>query len=249
MSSPVADATRDLPPAIARVIDDVVQHAAETLGDTLRSVILFGSAAENRVRATSDVNLLVVLTRFDPARAAALGAVLQRARAAARMTVMWLTESEVAPASESFAVKFADIVRRHRVLYGDDPLAGVTIPRAAAVTRVRQVFLNLLLRLRASYAIDHALEERLTMTIADVVGPLRAGAAELLELEGKPAANARAAFEQVAAQWSAPRAAAVLATVRRARETRRLESGRAAAILSDIIDLAGYLHRRAAALT
>ena len=60
---------------------------------------------------------------------------------------------------------------------------------------------------------------------------------------------AEAAFEQVAAEWSGPRAAGVLATVRRARETRRLESGRAAAILSDIIDLAGYLHRRAAALT
>jgi len=249
MTATVADATRDLPPAIARIIDDVLQHAVETLGNTLRSVILFGSAAENRVRATSDVNLLVVLTRFDPAKAAALGAVLQSARAAARLSVMWLTEGELAPASESFAVKFADIVRRHRVLYGDDLLAGMKIPREAAVTRVRQVFLNLLLRLRASYAIDHDLEERLAIVVADAAGPLRAGAAELLELEGKPAANARAAFEQVASAWSVPKAAALLASVRMARERRRLEPGRAAAVLSDIIDLAGYLHRRAAALT
>jgi predicted nucleotidyltransferase len=249
MPAPVAAATRDLPPELARVIEDVVQQAADTLGDTLRSVILFGSAAENRVRATSDVNLLVVLTRFDPARAAALGTVLQRARAAARLGVMWLTENELTPASASFAVKFADIVRRHRVLYGDDPLTGVSIPREAALTRVRQVFLNLVIRLRASYVIDHGLEERLAMVVADAAGPLRAGSAELLELEGKPAANARAALEQVAAGWSAPKADALITAIRMARETRRLEPGRAAAILSDIIDLAGYLHRRAVALT
>jgi len=34
-------------------------------GDSLRSVILYGSGAEGRFRPTSDVNLLIVLSRFD----------------------------------------------------------------------------------------------------------------------------------------------------------------------------------------
>ena len=43
----------DLPPGLATLLEAAVLH----LGPTLRSVVLFGSAAEGRLRATSDVNL------------------------------------------------------------------------------------------------------------------------------------------------------------------------------------------------
>jgi hypothetical protein len=249
MAQVVTDATRDLPAPLARLLEDLVEQASAALGPTLRSVVLFGSAAENRLRATSDVNLLFVVDSFDPARVATLGPVLQQAHAAVRLSAMWLTRDEVAHASESFAVKFADMARRHRVLLGEDPLAGLAISRQAAVIRVRQVFLNLVLRLRSGYALYHDQEERLAFLVADAAGPLRAGAAELLELEGRPAPSAREALERLAPQWSAEKAQAMLDAVRAARETRRLDQGRAGAILADTIDLAGYLHRRAAALT
>ena len=35
----------------------------------------------------------------------------------------------------AFAVKFADMFRRRRVLFGSDPLAQVEVPRGAIVTR------------------------------------------------------------------------------------------------------------------
>lgn len=245
----LAAATQDLPAPLARLLEEVVEQAAAALGDSLRSVVLFGSAAENRLRATSDVNLLFVVDAFDPERVRTLGPVLQRAHAAVRLSVMWLTRDEIGQASESFAVKFADIVRRHRVLFGTDPLAGVTISRHAAVTRVRQVLLNLVLRLRAGYALHHDQEERLAFVVADAAGPLRAGAAELLDLEGSPAPSAREALERLAPQWSAQKAPAVLDAVRTARETRRLEPGSAGAVVADVIELTGYLRRRAAALT
>jgi predicted nucleotidyltransferase len=249
MAPVVTDATRDLPAPLARLLEDVVEQAAATLGTSLQSVVLFGSAAENRLRATSDVNLLFVVEAYDPARVATLGPVLQRAHAAFRLSAMWLTRDEVSLASESFAVKFADMARRHRVLFGDDPLAGVTISRQASVIRVRQVFLNLVLRLRSGYALNHDQEERLAFVVADAAGPLRAGAAELLDLEGQPAPSAREALERLAPQWSASKAQTVLDAVRTARETRKLEPGRGSAVLSDVIELAGYLHRRAVALT
>jgi len=120
----IAAAVHDLPAPLARLLEEVVEQAAAVLADSLQSIVLFGSAAENRLRATSDVNLLFVVAVFDPERVRALGPVLQRAHAAVRLSVMWLTRDEIGQASESFAVKFADMARRHRVLFGPDPLAG-----------------------------------------------------------------------------------------------------------------------------
>ena len=249
MTPAVPDQTRDLPAPVARVIQDVVEAAIAALGDTVRSVVLFGSAAENRLRATSDVNLLVVLTRFDAARIESMTAVLQRAHAAVRLGVMWLTEDEIPSASEAFAVKFADIVRRHRVLAGVDPFEGLSISRQAAVTRLRQVLLNTILRLRASYALESDHDERLAVLLADAAAPLRASAAEILELEGRPAPSAREALDLLATQWSPGRAAGMLQALRTARETRQLEAGTARAVFLEAIDLGAHLYHRVLGLS
>lgn len=243
------DATQDLPETVTRIITDVVNTAARVLGDTLHSIVLFGSAAENRLRATSDVNLLIVLVRFEPARIDGLRETLQGAHAAIRLAVMWLTEEEIHAAGEAFAVKFADIARRHRVLFGPDPYAGFTISRSAAIVRVRQVLLNLVLRLRAAYALERDRIERIAIVIADAAGPLRAGAAEMLELRGTPAPSARDALEQLASQWSPTKAPELLQAMRTARETRQLDVDLAPAVLLDLIELAAHLHRDAQTLS
>ena len=59
-----------LPENVQRVLDGFVQAAQTAFGSDLVSVVLYGSAAEGRMRATSDVNLIVVLRRFDGACAA-----------------------------------------------------------------------------------------------------------------------------------------------------------------------------------
>jgi predicted nucleotidyltransferase len=249
MTSSAADRTRDLPAPVAKTLDEVVEVATRSLGETLRSIVLFGSGAENRLRATSDVNVLIVVTRFDPSAVDSMRPVLQGGHAAVRLAVMWLLEEELRAAVESFAVKFADIARRHRVVYGSDPFEGLTVSRHAALFRVRQVLLNLVLRMRASYALERDREERLAILLADVVGPLRAGAAEILDLEGTPAPSAREALEQLSTQWSASAAPILLERMRTARETRRIEPGLAPATFLDALDFARFLHRRADALS
>ena len=100
----VIDAIGDLPEPVARVLREVTGSAQTALGATLHSVVLFGSGAENRLRTTSDVNLLIVLSAFEPARIGGLSGVLQRAQSAIRLSVMWLLQSELAAASDAFAV-------------------------------------------------------------------------------------------------------------------------------------------------
>ena len=242
-------AAGDLPETVTRVLDEFVSEARAALGETLHAIVLFGSAAENRIRATSDVNVVVVLTAFDRARIEALRPALARGHAAIRLEILWLRTSEVAAAAEAFAVKFTDIVRRHRTLYGPDPFAGLVVSRQATITRLHQVLLNQLLRLRASYALDGDQEERLALRIADAAGPLRVSAAEIVELEGGPALPPREALARLSEAWTAPARHGVLAAISEARETRHVAPGRAGEVLLGVIELAGFLQTRAAALS
>lgn len=64
-----------------RGLSDLVAAARQALGDTLDSM-LYGSAAEGRLRPASDVNVIFVLNRFDGARVDALGEPVRVAPAA-----------------------------------------------------------------------------------------------------------------------------------------------------------------------
>jgi predicted nucleotidyltransferase len=185
----------DLPTQVSRVLTDFVTAAQTAFANDLRAVVLFGSAAEGRLRATSDVNLLIVLSNFDEARAGELRNPLRVAQAAIRLSPMFILEAELPSAVTAFAEKFSDILRRRKVLVGPDPFVGVKIPREALMTRLDQVLLNLTLRLRETYVMRGLREEQLALAIAEAAAPLRSAAATLLELQGKLFSSPKAALE------------------------------------------------------
>ena len=238
-----AELTTDLPPEVARVLDDFVQAARDAFGADLEAVVLFGSGAEGALRPTSDVNLIVVLAAFDPAKAAPLRGAFRTAHAAANLSVMYLRRDEVPAAAEAFAQKFADIARRHRVLYGSDPFAGLSVPRDALIRRLDQVLLNLTLRLRAAFVARGLREEQLAHAIADAAGPLRTCAANLLSLEGGAPPSPKAALERLTrdlgGDWDE-----VLANITRARTDEALPQGAAERTLTRLIDLAERMRAR-----
>lgn len=82
----------DLPAEVGRSLATFVDAAREALGEDLVSEVLFGSAAEGRMRQTSDVNLIVLLRAFDRAGAARLAAPFQTATAAIRLDAMFLLQ-------------------------------------------------------------------------------------------------------------------------------------------------------------
>ena len=130
------------------------------------------------------------------------------AEAAINLQVMFLLEEEIPSAAEFFAQKFADILRRHRIIYGKDVLASLKVSRHAAIFRLRQILLNLVLRLRESFASRGHRPEQAALILVDTFGPLRAASATLLELEGAPNPDASAALTAVAASFGPQSAAA-----------------------------------------
>lgn len=183
--------------AFSSAMQVLIDNLRQTLGDDLIAVVLFGSAAENRRRAVSDTNLAVVVKRFDAQRTAACREVVALSRVALRLRLLLLRSDEVSAASSAFAVKFADIQRRRKVLYGSDPFADLQIPRSAAIAQLQQALLNLVLRLRDQW-LGARDDHQLGLAAAYAAGGARVCAAELLALEGKPAENARAALDTIA---------------------------------------------------
>jgi predicted nucleotidyltransferase len=205
-----------LPETVRSALTEFTVAAQQAFADDLSSVVLFGSAAEGRLRSASDVNLVVVLRRADPEKLEAIGEAYRLAHAAIRLSAMFILDSEIAVAKDAFAVKFADIVARHEVLYGDDPFVGLTISREAALHRLLQVLVNLQLRLRERFALSSLYGEQLAMAAADAVGPLRASAAVLLWLESGARVAPRDALRQIADESGS---AAALALMIEARES------------------------------
>lgn len=239
-----------LPPNVGRVLTEFLEKARNAFASDLRAVVLYGSGAEGKLRATSDVNLLLMLSAFDQDKADQLREPLRVAQAAIRLRAMFLLESELRPAMQAFAVKFADIMRRRRVLHGVDPFAGISISRGDSIVRLKQILLNLTLRLREAYIARGLREEQLVATIADMAGPLRSCAATLLELEGVPVDSAKEALHQVAASLpnGAERAEEV-SRISEARQKRTLTPGVAAATLFHLIELTRAMRTRADALS
>lgn len=237
-------------PNVDRVLTGFVEEARNSFDSDLRAIVLYGSGAEGKLRATSDVNVLLVLSAFDQKKADQLREPLRLAHAAIRLRTMFLLESELQPAMAAFAVKFADILRRRRVLYGDDPFAGISISRGDKIVRLKQTLLNLTLRLREAYIARGLREEQLVAMIADTAGPLRSCAATLLELEGRPAASPKEALHQVAASLpDGSEREEKISQISEAREKRALAPGLAAPTLFHLIELARSMWARANALS
>jgi predicted nucleotidyltransferase len=237
MPDGVASLIQDLPAEVIRVLEDFVGRAREAFGPDLDAVVLYGSAAEGALRATSDVNVILVLAAFDRAKADRLRDPLLLAHAAVRLSAMFLLRDEVGAATQAFAQKFADVLRRRRVLHGTDPFAGLAIPRAALLARLGQVLLNLTLRLRATYVERGGHEEQLAVVVAEAAAPLRTCAAGILDLEGTPASSPKEALRALAARLGGAGWELVLARLSEARERRLLPPGVAGDTLVRLIEL------------
>ncbi len=239
---PAEDYAQSIEIVLAKFVDD----AKAVLGDDLKSIVLYGSAAEHKLRATSDVNIVMVLNRFSPAKIDSFREPFRLAHASVRLTAMFLLADEIAAAAEAFAVKFGDIISRHRVLLGDDPFLHLDISRAATVRRLQQVLLNLVLRLRHDYVLSSLREEQAAFAIADAAGPLRASAQTILQLEARTASSPKEALQILIGDADFAAFAPLLPQISLARETSLLPAGSAALALAQTIALAEALHRRAA---
>jgi len=235
-----------VPKNVATVLSTFVSAASNAYSADLLSVVLYGSAAEGKMTSTSDVNLLIVLRSFSRDMTDRIRNSFLTAQAAINLQAMFLLEDEVSDASQLFAQKFADILRRHKVIFGKDPFSSIKIDRADKIFRLRQILLNLALRHRAAYVARSQRPEQISRMLAEAAGPLRAASATLLELEGSPSPDASVALEAVAASFQHQGSKAVAALVT-ARSGGAQPEG-SVEVLFQVVELIKHLSERASRL-
>ncbi len=231
------DKIKDLSENVQNVLLDFTEHTKHVCGANLLSIVLYGSAAEGRLRPSSDVNLMLVLKAFDVEQINQLREKLRIAYAAIHLQVMFILDTEIAIAADAFALKFTDIFSRHRILSGDDPFINLKVARSAIIHRLKQVIVNLSLRLRERYALVSLREEQLVPIIADVAGPIRASAATILSLQGTNGVHPKEALEMLCKELAQDNWSDILKNFSIAREEQELKHGEAEKTVLGILRL------------
>jgi len=234
----------DIPLAAQSILIDLVDAAKSSFQGDLSSIVLFGSAAEGRLRKTSDLNLMIVLKQFRQERADGFREPMRMAHVAMKAASMFILEAELAIAVNLFPVKFGDIARRHRMLFGELPVALRSISPEAKKRQLHEMLMNLSLRLRQSYVLTSLREEQLAVVIARIAGPLRTAASTLLELEGRQADSPKASLEAVADSLDGKPWAETLAHISKARETGDLPAGVAGPTFFRVLEMIDVMRRR-----
>ena len=130
-------------------LEELVRQLQLAYGDGLRSVVLFGSAvAGEHHPKKSDYNVLVVVDSLPLDRLRAVAAVSKAWAEDGNPPPMTFTTSEWKSSSDIFPMEYADILERHRVLFGDPPFDGIRVSPSDLRLQVEQQTMGKLLQLR-----------------------------------------------------------------------------------------------------
>ncbi len=130
-------------------LDDLVSQLKHAHGDSLVAIVLYGSAASGElVVGQSDQNVLVIVESLSAATLATLGQTARAWQEAGNPPPLELTRREWLGSADVFPMEYADILERHRVLFGAFPVEGIVVKRADLRLQVEQEALGKLLRLR-----------------------------------------------------------------------------------------------------
>jgi hypothetical protein len=130
-------------------LDELVRQLQLAYADALRSVVLFGSAVAGEHRPNkSDYNVLVIVDALPLDRLRAVAAVSRAWAEDGNPPPMTFTTREWKGSGDIFPMEYADILERHRVLFGTLPVDGIRVNPADLRLQVEHQTMGKLLQLR-----------------------------------------------------------------------------------------------------
>ena len=181
-------------------LDVLVSQLRAAYGEDLSAVVLYGSAAGGEHNPDrSDYNVLVIVKHLNGTTLPAASAVARAWSDAGNPAPLTFTEPEWRGSADVFAMEYADILERNRVLFGTPPFAGITVRPADLRLQLEREALGKVLRLRqeihAAGGDGKRLVHLLSASLSGVLAVFRA----FLRLHGeRPAADNVAIVEAVA---------------------------------------------------
>lgn len=130
-------------------LDELVAQLQKAYGTGLRAVVLYGSAASGEhIAKRSDYNVLVIVDRLDMDALTRAGAVARAWSEGGNPPPMTLTADEWRNSADVFPMEYADILDRHKVLYGTPPFDGISVDRHDLRLQLEHQAMGKLLQLR-----------------------------------------------------------------------------------------------------
>lgn len=130
-------------------VDELVRQLQAAYGNDLRSVVLYGSAAAGEhIPKHSDYNVLVLVEALDLDRLRAASAVARAWGEGGNPPPLTMTAGEWRSSADVFPMEYADILERHKVLFGEPPFDGLKVDLTDLRLQLEREAMGKLLRLR-----------------------------------------------------------------------------------------------------
>jgi hypothetical protein len=186
-----------------RLLSQLVDRLQKTYQDRLVSVVLYGSAAVGDHHGSfSDINILCVLTQVTPRELADSPAIFHWWRGKGNPAPLLLSADEVRTSTDCFPIEFHDIRERHRVLYGENVVAGMEVDKRYYRVQIEHDLRAKVLRLRQKAAGVLDKNDLLLQLLADSVSTFCVLFRHALLLHGEDASSEkRVIVDQAAAKF------------------------------------------------
>jgi hypothetical protein len=184
-----------------KLLNELVDRLRKAYGDRLLSVILYGSAAAGDYRGgASDLNVFCVLQSMSPAELRDGEATVKWWREQGNPSPVLMSAEEVRSSTDSFPLEFSDLLETRKVLFGSDPIAGLSVDETHYRILVEHELRAKLLRLRQKAAGILSDRDLLLRLMMDSISTFAVLARHSARLAGRPAPATkreaiRAAFE------------------------------------------------------
>jgi hypothetical protein len=211
-------------------------------------MVLYGSAAAGEhIAKRSDYNVLVLLEHLDPAKLAGASAAARAWAEAGNPAPLTMTMAEWRGSSDIFPMEYADILDRHKLLYGDAPFEGIHVDRADLRLQLEQEAMGKLIRLRQGTLASGNEGGRQVELLAASASAIMIIFRAFLRLHGAVAPKDNVSLSQDVARMAAFDAEPFKRVVRHVRAEQTIKPGDASAVLSGYLrgmeQLVGYLDR------
>lgn len=181
-------------------LDELVHKIKAAAAENLRAIILYGSAATEEFHAKhSDLNILCVVNQADAARLEVLHGPFEWWTRRGQKVPLVFTAEELQRSADIFAIELLDMKSRHRILYGENVLPGISVPlRYHSIQVERELRANWLRLRQAILAAPHKSKAYLEIMTASFSSFAALFRHALMALGEPPAETRREAIDRIA---------------------------------------------------
>jgi hypothetical protein len=154
--------------------EELVEQLNQAVPGKLSAAVLYGSAAAGDfVPESSNYNVLAVIDGLGLAELDALAKPVAKWTKAGHRPPLLFARGQLQSTADVFPIELLDMQQSHRVLFGDDPLAGITIKPECLRLQLERELNEKLLTLREGYLLTGGQPKQvLQLLTASVVGVL-----------------------------------------------------------------------------